>query len=1011
MQSVKKTRNRILWSLFCLCQVSLTIGQSGFYFTENKGQWNEAIRFEADVPGGKFYIEEKGFTFLFAEPRVHDILHNHNKKDEKLSKAIFEFQALKVQFLGAKKQTKPQGSLNTQGYRNYFIGKDKSKWANKVQSFYKVSYPELYSGIRLDIYEQESQIKYDFVVAPYAKPHAIQMRYEGADDVLLVENKLFIQTRWGYIEEQKPIAWQWIKGEKVFVACDYQLNGNILSYQLGTYDQSIELIIDPILIFATYSGSTSDNFGFTATYDLAGNLYAGGNVTEPYAILPNGRYPSTAGVIQVNFAGITSSSGPYDHFPCDMAISKYDSSGSTLIWATYLGGTDNDYPHSLVVDKDEQLIILGSSYSPDFPTDSLAFDTTYNGMADIVVVKLNKDATELVGSTYLGGNDNDGVLEGALVYNFADNFRGDIYVDNNDDIWLASCSRSEDFPIKQNAFQPTLADTGSYDGVVARLSGNLRQLIWSSYFGGAGDDAFYSLSTDKSNAILVAGGTRSNNLPVGANAYQQFFSGGLADGMMLKFNDSSYVVQNASYFGTNAYDQVYFIDTDLKNRIYIFGQTRGNLSMSPGVYGAANRSQFITMFNDRMDSIVMQTTIGNRVNSPDFSPTAFLVDNCYNIYFAGWGSHQGFGHSGSTLGLEITSDAIQSSTDGNDFYLGVLDPGARKLIYATYFGGTQTNDHVDGGTSRFDKRGVVYHAICGSCPIDGTSFITDIPTTPNAVFPTNLSPRCSNATFKLDFQITYAVEANLRANPKQGCMPLDVQFTNLSKGTSFKWDFGDGQTSVLENPRHQYTQPGTYTVWLHITDSVSCNLTDSISTSIQVVSYSEPDFTFETEPCSHVLQFNNKSEDALEFLWIFDDGSTSKDKNPKRDFVKPGLYDVVLISNPGSECSDTLKKQILISDSSNSVLQIPNVFTPGNDALNNCFRISGLEYCDEVKVEIFNRWAQKVYESEASNFCWDGKHFTQGTPLPASTYYVMVTVKRFNGEQFEYKGTVALIRQ
>src|SRR5690606_19755905 len=173
----------------------------------------------------------------------------------------------------------------------------------------------------------------------------------------------------------------------------YLLEGDVVTFKLGKYDKTKELIIDPVLIFATYSGTTADNFGFTATYDSKGNLYAGGNVTLPYAILPNGRYPATPGAFQVNFAGNNTTSGPYDHFPCDMAISKYDSSGSTLIWATYLGGTDNDYPHSLVVDQNDRLVIMGTTYSADFPTDTLAFDTTHNGNADIVVVKLNESAT------------------------------------------------------------------------------------------------------------------------------------------------------------------------------------------------------------------------------------------------------------------------------------------------------------------------------------------------------------------------------------------------------------------------------------------------------------------------------------------------------------------------------------------------------------------------------------------------------------------------------------------
>ncbi len=124
-------------------------------------------------------------------------------------------------------------------------------------------------------------------------------------------------------------------------------------------------------------------------------------------------------------------------------------------------------------------------------------------------------------------------------------------------------------------------------------------------------------------------------------------------------------------------------------------------------------------------------------------------------------------HNGSTTGLPITGNAVQSATDGNDFYLIVLGKNAVNLLYATYFGGNASDDHVDGGTSRFDKNGVIYQSVCSSCP--GGS---DFPTTPNAYAQTNVSPRCSNASFKLDFQISNAVSSYFNANPSLGCAPL-----------------------------------------------------------------------------------------------------------------------------------------------------------------------------------------------------------------------------------------------
>ena len=180
----------------------------------------------------------------------------------------------------------------------------------------------------------------------------------------------------------------------------------------------------------------------------------------------------------------------------------------------------------------------------------------------------------------------------------------------------------------------------------------------------------------------------------------------------------------------------------------MFGQTnaQGLSLVKNALYYTADAGQFVTVFNQELSNVKRSTVIGTGKGSPDISPTAFLVDVCDKVYLAGWGSN--LGGPLSTLNLPVTIDAHQSNTDGNDFYLMVIDNLFNSLVYATYFGGSQSNEHVDGGTSRFDKKGTIYQSVCAGC--GGNS---DFPTepSPGAVSNTNNSMNCNNAVFKFNF--------------------------------------------------------------------------------------------------------------------------------------------------------------------------------------------------------------------------------------------------------------------
>lgn len=322
---------KLVFGILLMVFSQVVWSQSFLQFTENKGQWHPAILFESDIFSGKLYLEQQGFTYFFLRGDDYGewqhAVHQHDKPSPNFT---LNFHALKTRFMGSNKVI-PRGDSAFSFYRNYFIGRDRSKWASFVRVHQSVRYPELYEGIDLLVYSESHGLKYDWILAPGADVSQIKVKYDGADDLFLDDGRLFIRTSINHLIEDAPKAYQIIDGKRFTVACKFVLKGKVLSFDLGVYNPEYELVIDPpILIFATYSGSSADNFGFTATYDSRGSLYAAGNVTSPYTAAPNGSYPATAGAFQVKPAGFNGASGPYGFFRCDIGVSKYDSSGTQI---------------------------------------------------------------------------------------------------------------------------------------------------------------------------------------------------------------------------------------------------------------------------------------------------------------------------------------------------------------------------------------------------------------------------------------------------------------------------------------------------------------------------------------------------------------------------------------------------------------------------------------------------------------------------------------------------------
>lgn len=801
-------------------------------FRENKGQWDRNVFYKAKIPGGNLYLEQKAFVYQFYDEqdiiRIGE-LHHESIKNPQHQDSIIHFHAFKVEFLDGLNTTLTP-SVTRPDFENYFIGKDRSKWASQVRKFEEIVYQEIYPNIGLKFYQKGVQLKYDFNVLPGGDPAKIQLSYKGVDEMYIEKGDLHIKTSVNNIIEQKPYAYQLIKGKEKEVKCKFILKGNILSFEFPKgYRKEFPLVIDPTLIFASYSGSTIDNWGYTSTFDELGNLYGGG---VSFGV----GYPFTLGAYQMNFAGgnnaVSFGTGTYLN-GTDITISKFSSDGSSLLYSTYLGGSENEAPHSLIVNNNDELLILGTTSSPDFPVSINGFDTTYNGGnsyigvtpsytngSDIVVSKLSSNGSLLLSSTYIGGSGNDGLNTSTVLgYNYGDDFRGEIVVDSTDNVYVASSTLSSDFPVTPGVIQPTLL--GSQDGCVFKLSPDLSILHWSTYLGGTSDDASYSLQFDRAENILVTGGTSSNDFPVTLGSNLPTFQGGV-DGWIAKMNNTATALLAATYVGTSNYNQTYFVQLDTADNVYVIGQTEGAYSITPAtVYNNPNSGQFLHKFSSDLSTTIFSTTFGTSSGFIDIALSAFLVNECNYILVSGWGGATNVLNSSATFsttnGLPITSNALQSVTDGSDYYLAMFSEDADTLLYATFFGGGSSSDHVDGGTSRFDKKGIVYQTVCSSCGFSNTDF----PTTPGAWSNTDSSLNCNLAVFKIDLTRLTA-DADVYTTPFY-CIGDTVPFRNLSNGgISYSWDFGDGDSSSLFEPLHRYDSIGTYRVRLIALDSISC---------------------------------------------------------------------------------------------------------------------------------------------------------------------------------------------
>jgi len=536
-------------------RVSESYGRLPLHFEANQGQAHKDVRFFSRGAGYGLYLTPSEAVLVLTRP---DAKRDVRGVSEPQAKSV----ALRMSLVGAARKPLVSGLEEQPGKANYFTGNDPAKWRTSVPTYAKVHYSEVYPGIDLLYYGNQRQLEYDFVVAPGADPQNITLAFKGAYKIAIDAGNLVVHVGGSEIRQHKPVIYQEIDGVRREIRGGYVLKGaNRVGFRLATYDRSRPLVIDPVLAYSTYLGGGAgvaiavDGNGNAYVTGYAGSIpttsgafqgtprgardafvtklnsvgsalvystYLGGSSEDSasgIAVDADGNayitgatnstdFPPTAGAFQPVFAG-----GLWDAF-----VTKLDSTGSTLVYSTYLGGMGFDQAFAIAVDDRGHAYTTGRTTSTNFPTVN-AFQGFSGGGFDAFVTKLDPTGSALVYSTYLGGSSGE-EADGIAV-----DLQGNAYV--------TGVTNSTNFRTTSGAFQPAHAGGNSQEAFVTKLD-PIGSLVYSSYLGGSGYEVGFAIAVDPGGNAYVTGETGSSDFPTTPGAFSHSFHGFFQDAFVAK---------------------------------------------------------------------------------------------------------------------------------------------------------------------------------------------------------------------------------------------------------------------------------------------------------------------------------------------------------------------------------------------------------------------------------------------------------------------------------------------
>jgi hypothetical protein len=608
----------------------------------------ESNRSQTDLPA-QFLSHGNGYTLLLNPTEAVLSFQQTaasppgNSGSTESSPAAF----LRMQLIGANPVSEGVGLDELPGRSNYFVGNDPQQWRTNIPNYAQVAYHDVYPGIDLVYYGQQRQLEYDFRVAPGADPHAIVLDFQGVDQLELdAQGNLVLHTSAGAVIQQAPVLFQESNGTRTTVPGRYVLQGDHqVRFDVGPYDASRPLVLDPQLVYSTYLGTSGLSGGLGIAVDPAGNIYVTGQTNSPNFPTANPIQPILKSLIDTN-----------------VFVAKLDPSGSTLLYSTYLGGNGFDSGKGIAVDAAGNAFVAGFTTSRDFPLAHPLQPVFGGGGSDAFVAKLNATGSALVYATFLGG-DHDDEANG-------------IAVDSAGDAYVAGQTDSTTFPVV-NALQPL--HEGSYvDGFVTKLNAAGSALVYSTYLGGGDVDFASGIAVDGVGNAYVTGATRSTNFPT-ANPLQPGNGGGLYDVFVTKLNAAGSALVYSTYLGGRGDDEGRSIAVDAAGEAVVTGSTTSTnfptVNPAQPAYGGGYQDGFVAKLNANGSALVYATYIGG---SDWDDAEAIAVDPSGNAYVTGETASEDF---------PIVDPAQPGLGGGFDAFLLKLN-ATGAFVYSSYLGGS-----------------------------------------------------------------------------------------------------------------------------------------------------------------------------------------------------------------------------------------------------------------------------------------------------------------------------------
>lgn len=653
----------IVWLAYCCTVDSPNVQQSteakevlnvlNMPWISNKGQKHPDILYHTNT-----FLGEIGIT------KSHEIVYSISRKGKRPI-------LLKEAFLNQLEPGRTQ-VLQTQPSKikaNFFKGDDPENWQRETNTFERIKLRQVWRGIDVSLKAYHNNVEKEFTVQPHISVDDIKMVVEGVEyGFVNINGELEVETANGQFSFTPPIAWQWIDGEKVDVDVEYTVTqaSNTLYYgfKVGSYDPNYSLSIDP-LISSTYFGGSFDDYALDLARDQLGNVFLTGLT-----------YSSDFPLGDQHYQGEYSS--------IDLFIVKISSDLSTLLAATFVGGSKADSGRSIQLDEEGNVYVVGSSESPDFPVTENAYDRSLNGVveantADVIVLKMSSDLSTLLNSTYLGGINDDNPRQ--------------IILDSENQVYIVGRSRSIDFPMAGTPYDDELIWNNRFKVFLAKMTDDLSTLLASTYLGGNGMDDSDAMVLDQQGNIFVVGNTFSEDFPIVGAAIDSFFDNTFSsrtDGFVAKFDTSLSQLLASTYLGGTGSEEIKGIVVDQSGNPVIGGYTYSatyptTIHAYRDSFEANNEEEMvITKLSPSLDSLIASTFFGG---TEEDRLLDIAIDIVGNIYLSGVSDSPDF---------PVTSNAISTSSAGrDDIVLAVFDSELTSLKSSSYFGGRADDVPLD----------------------------------------------------------------------------------------------------------------------------------------------------------------------------------------------------------------------------------------------------------------------------------------------------------------------------